>query len=188
MSCAAATQTVWAGSQLGTAPYPRPDPESPTLGLLGLFWLLSSGSALLSCTGTCNCASIAGQRAQPSTWSQTICLFFLGAFSSQAQLPLSGISALLLPVTTKVQKGGGAGWLPAISLPSFLLTLQLLDLSQLCPESWDLWVAMEWINRESVCLARSLGGLVPGVAPPPALHSPSLPLIHLPSFRAIAEI
>lgn len=188
MSCAAATQTVWAGSQLGTAPYPHPDPESPTPGLLSLFWLLSSGSALLSCTGTCNCASIAGQRAQPPTWNQTVCLFFLGAFPSQAQLPLSGISALLLPVTTKeVQKGGGAGWLPAIS-PFYLLTPQLLDLSQLCLEPWDLWVAMEWINRESVCLARSLGGLVPGVAPPPALHSPSLPLIHLPSFRAIADI
>lgn len=118
MSCAAATQTVWAGSQLGTDPHPRRNPESPTLGLLSFFWLLRSGSALLSCTGTFNCASIAGQRTQPSTWSQTVCLFFLGAFPSQAQLPLSGISALFLPVTTKeVQKGGGAGWLPAISLP-----------------------------------------------------------------------
>lgn len=117
MSCAAATQTVWAGSQLGTAPHPRRNPESPTLGLLSLYWLLSSGSALLSCTGTCNCASIAGQRTQPSTWSQTICLFFLGAFPSQAQLPLSGISALFLPVTTKEVQKGGAGWLPAISLP-----------------------------------------------------------------------
>lgn len=129
MSCAAATQTVWAGSQLGTAPYPRPDPESPTLGLPGLFWLLSSGSALLSCTGTCNCASIAGQRAQPSTWSQTVCLFFLGAFSSQAQLPLSGISALLLPVTTKVQKGGElvgcqqSPFLPSCSPCSFWTSL-----------------------------------------------------------------
>lgn len=118
MSCAAATQTVWAGSQLGTAPYPRPDPESPTLGLLGLFWLLSSGSALLSCTGTCNYASIAGQRAQPSTWSQTVCLF-------SWSLPQPGSAATqwhFCPVTTSHYEGSERrwSWLVASNLSSFL--------------------------------------------------------------------
>lgn len=64
---------------------------------------------------------------------------------------------------------------------------------RLCSESWELWVAMvEGANKkELMCLARSLGGLVPEECLhllPPAPILPSLPLIHLPSFRAIAEI
>lgn len=116
MSCAAATQTVWAGSQLGTAPHPRRNPESPTLGLLSLFWLLSSGSALLSCTGTCNCASIAGQRAQPLYMEPNRLPFLSWSLPQPGSAATQWHFCPVLPVTTKeVQKGGGAGWLPAIS-------------------------------------------------------------------------
>lgn len=52
MSCAAATQTVWAGSHL--CPNPHPQLRKPlTLGFLSLPQLLSSAHATMSRTGTC---------------------------------------------------------------------------------------------------------------------------------------
>lgn len=99
----------------------------------------------------------------PLYMEPNVCLFSLGAFPSQAQLPLSGTSALFLPITTKeVQKGGGAGWLPAITLP-FPPAHPAASGPLICPESWKLRVAMmEGVNKkELMCLVRSLGGLVP---------------------------
>lgn len=57
----------------------------------------------------------------------------------------------------------------------------------LCPESWSS-ALVERVNKELMCLARNLGGLVPEEWPSLLLpHTPSLLFIHLPSSRAICR-
>lgn len=66
MSCAAATQTVWAGSHLGTAPTSTPSLREPlTLGFLSLPQLLSSSHATVSHTGTCTVLAEQGRDLSP---------------------------------------------------------------------------------------------------------------------------
>lgn len=53
----------------------------------------------------------------------------------------------------------------------------------LCPESWNS-ALVEGVNKELMCLARNLGGLVPEEWP---ILPRSLLFIHLPSSRAICR-
>lgn len=106
-SCAAATQTVWAGSHLGTAPTPTPSLREPlTLGFLSFPQLLSSGHATVSHTGTCTVLAEQGRELSPLYMEPKI-FAFSEAVLSWAQLPPSGTSALFLSATLLLRRESG---------------------------------------------------------------------------------